>query len=299
MSVLIVGSIGLDTIKTPFGKVKDALGGSVIYSSVSASYFSNVKLVGVVGTDFSNKHMDILKRHKIDLKGMEVAQGETFKWEGEYNWDFSNPKTIATHLNVFASFDPKLPQEYKNTPYVFLANIDPIIQAKVLDQVKKPKVVLCDTMNYWIQSKKAELIKLLKRIDIFLVNEGEARQLSGEMNLIKASRVIRKMGCKTLIIKKGEHGALLFNGNSVFCAPAYLMESISDPTGAGDTFAGGFIGYLAKKGKVTEENLRKAVVYGSIMATFTVEDFSLNRLANIKKQDIEKRYKEFCCLTGF
>ena len=300
MKVLIVGSVALDTIKTPFGKVKDILGGSAVYSSTSASNFAPVNLVAVVGEDFPKKHIEFLMAKGINLKGMEIVKnGKTFRWEGEYGWDFADPKTLATHLNVFASFDPVIPAQYRDSEFLFLANIDPVIQTKVLSQVNKPKLILCDTMNYWISSKRAELIKLLKKVDIFLLNESEAKQISGEAGVVKAVRAIFKMGAKRLIVKKGEHGAMLFSKAHVFCAPAYLLESVYDPTGAGDTFAGGFIGYLAKCGKVTEENLRRAIIYGNIMATFAVEDFSLRRLAKVTKKDIEKRFDEYKKLTCF
>lgn len=299
MSILVVGSVALDTIKTPFGKGKDVLGGSATYFSTSASFFSPVNLVAVVGKDFPSKYVKFLKNKKIDLRGLVAEKGKTFSWEGEYDWDFSNPKTISTKLNVFAKFDPVIPEEYRNTEYVFLANIDPQIQKKVLHQIRKPKLVACDTMNYWIENKKKHLIKLLKHVDIFFLNEGEARELTGESSLVKAAKVIKKFGPSKIVIKKGEHGSLLFSGRSIFSTPAFLMESIYDPTGAGDTFAGGFMGYLAKSGKINDKTLRKAVVYGSVMATFAVEDLSLKRLGSVKKQDIARRYKEFKNLTSF
>jgi len=299
MSILVVGSVALDTIKTPFGEGKDVLGGSATYFSTSASFFSPVDLVAVVGEDFPSKYIKFLKSKKIDLKGLEVKKGKTFSWEGEYNWDLSNPRTIATHLNLFADFDPVIPKGYRNDKYVFLANIDPELQKKVLEQISKPKLIACDTMNYWIENKRKHLIDLLKHVDIFFLNEGEARELSGESNLTKAAKNILKMGPERIVIKKGEHGSVLFSENSVFSTPAYLMESIYDPTGAGDTFAGGFMGHIAKCNTLTEKELRKAVVYGSVMATFAVEDLSLGRLGKIKTSDIAKRVKEFKKLTEF
>jgi sugar/nucleoside kinase (ribokinase family) len=299
MSVLVVGSVAFDTISTPLSKCSQVLGGSATYSSVSASFFSPVNLVAVVGKDFPQEHKDLLVGKGVNLGGLEVKEGKTFSWEGEYDWDFSDPQTLATHLNVFADFDPKIPQEYKESEYVFLANIDPQIQNKVLEQIAKPKLVICDTMNYWIENKREQLVELLKKIDIFLLNESEARQLSGETVIVKAAKKILKLGPKRIIIKRGEHGSLMFSDDSVFCVPAYLLESIFDPTGAGDTFAGGFIGYLAKCGNLNETSIRKAIVYGSIMATFAVEDFSLNRLGKINKDDIDKRFEEFRELTCF
>ena len=299
MSIVVVGSVALDTIKTPFGRIKDALGGSAVYFSTSAANFASVSLVAVVGEDFPKKHISTLRAKGIDLSGLTIEKGKTFRWEGEYSWDFSNPSTIATHLNVFASFDPKLPSQYKNTKYLFLANTDPLIQAKVLKQVKRPKLIACDTMNFWIESKRNDLLKVLKLVDIFLLNEAESRQLTGKANILKAAREILKLGPKIVIIKKGEHGVLLVSKNNIFATPAFLLESIFDPTGAGDTFAGGFMGYLAKHKKYTKTILRKAIVYGSIMATFAVEDFSLGSLAKATLPDIDRRLKKFRKLTAF
>lgn len=299
MSLLVVGSIALDTIKTPFGKAKSILGGSATFSSISASMFSPVNLVAIVGDDFPKKYLKIFKDKGIDTKGLIIKKGRTFRWEGEYGWDFSDPKTIATHLNVFATFDPKIPKEYKNTKHVFLANIDPQIQIKVLNQVNKPKLVACDTMNYWIEKKKKELLKLLKKVDVFLVNESEAKEFTNKTNLVTAGKSLLKLGPNIVIIKKGEHGVLLFSKNHIFTTPAFLLESVYDPTGAGDTFAGGFMGYLAKCKKYNQTALRNAVVYASVMATFAVEDFSLRRLCSITNSDINKRMAEFRKFTAF
>ncbi len=293
MSVLIIGSVAFDTIKTPLARSKNILGGSASYSSVSASFFSPVNLVAVVGNDFPGEYWQLFKDRKVDLTGLSVKPGKTFSWEGEYGWDFNDPKTIATHLNVFADFNPRIPREYKNSEYLFLANIDPQIQAAVLKQLTKPKLVVCDTMNYWIENKRNQLLRLLKKVDIFLLNESEAKQLTGENNLIKMAKAIIKLGPKIAIIKRGENGVLLFSGNSVFCIPAFLLESVFDPTGAGDTFAGGLIGYLSKCETFNEANLKKAIAYGSIMATFAVESFSLDKLKSIRNRDIERRYKKF------
>jgi sugar/nucleoside kinase (ribokinase family) len=300
VSILVVGSVALDTIKTPFGRCKDALGGSATYFSVSAGFFEpDINLVAVVGSDFPRKYVNLLKKRDIDLKGLVTEKGKTFRWEGRYGWDFSNPETIATHLNVLSRFNPVIPDEYKNNEYVFLANIDPQIQKEVLDQMKRPKLVACDTMNYWIENKRKDLVKLLKKIDLFFLNESEAKELTGESSLVRAAKAIFEFGPKKIIVKKGEHGSLLFSGNSVFSTPAYLMESIFDPTGAGDTFAGGVMGYLAACKNKSDAHLRRAIVYGSVMATFAVEDFSLRRLITVTKADVLRRFKRFKKLTCF
>jgi len=299
MSILVVGSVALDTVRTPFGKKEEILGGSATYFSVSASFFNSVDLVAVVGADFPPKYVKFLRKKGIGLEGLEIKKGKKFRWEGKYDWDFADPQTISTKLNVFSDFAPNIPKNKRNSEYVFLANIDPEIQAKVLACMKNPKLVACDTMNYWIQNKRKALLKLIKKVDIFLLNESEARQLTGQASLVKAARAILKMGLKTLIIKKGEHGSILFTKNIVFSTPAYLMESIFDPTGAGDTFAGGVMGYLSTSRNINHSLLRKAIAYGSVMATFAVEDFSLNRLGRISKKDIDARYKKFRKLTHF
>jgi sugar/nucleoside kinase (ribokinase family) len=300
MSILIVGSLALDSIQTPLGKRREILGGSAVYSAVSASLFhSPVNLVGVVGRDFPKRYIDMLKKKGIDLQGLEIKDGRTFRWQGEYTWNFNQAKTISTQLNVFAGFKPRIPQAYKNSQYVFLANIDPCLQEKVLEQVKKPKLVFCDTMNHWIEHRRKHLIKTFKKVDILLLNDSEARQLTGEVNMVKVARSIRKLGPDTVVIKLGENGALLFTGKHVFCLPGFLLESVVDPTGAGATFAGGFIGYLARTGKINQRVLREAVVHGSIMATFTVEDFSLDKLYKARKSSVNKRLKEFKKLTVF
>ena len=299
MSVLVVGSVALDTIITPFGKAERVLGGSASYFSVSASNFTNVNFVGAIGEDFPDKYIKMFKKRGIDLEGLQKCPGKTFFWKGEYSWDFADPRTYATELNVFADFEPSIPQSYRNSKYVFLANIDPQLQLNVLKQVKKPKLVACDTMNYWIESKPKHLNNLLKHVDVFLLNSSEARQIPNKTNIISAGKALIKKGPKIVIIKKGENGVLLFSENSIFTAPAYLLESVVDPTGAGDTFAGGFMGYLAACQKTTQSALRKAVVYASVMATFTVEDFSLRRLQKVNKVQIAKRLKQFKEYTWF
>ncbi|MBN1353582.1 MAG: sugar kinase [Candidatus Omnitrophica bacterium] len=299
MSILVVGSVALDTIKTPFGREKDVLGGSATYFSISAGLFGCVRLVAVVGNDFPKRYVSFLKKKGIDVRGLAVKTGKTFRWEGEYGWDFADPRTISTRLNVFSDFDPVIPEEYKKSEYVFLANIDPELQMKVLGQMTRPKFVACDTMNYWIENKRKHLTRLLGKIDLFFLNESEAKELTGCSSIIRAARGILKMGPKRIIIKKGEHGSLLFSENSVFSTPAFLLESICDPTGAGDTFAGGVMGYLSTQKTVNDKSIKRAIAYGGVMATFAVEDFSLMRLASVKKTDIKKRFENFRRLTSF
>lgn len=299
MSILVVGSVAFDSVATPFGKADNVLGGSATYFSTAASYFSKVKLVAVVGEDFPEEHIDFLKNKGIDVKGLQKMPGKTFRWQGRYDYDLNEAHTIATHLNVFERFRPDIPSAYKKSPYVFLANIDPDIQLNVLKQVERPKFVACDTMNFWIEGKPDALKRLLSKVDLFVLNEGEAREFAKEPNLVKAAKKILSYGPKTVIIKRGEYGALMFNGGSIFSAPAYPLESIFDPTGAGDSFAGGLMGYLASTDDGSESNIRQAIIFGSVMASFNVEDFSLNRLKTLSRKDIQERYKEFKQLTHF
>jgi len=295
----VVGSVAFDSVKTPFGEAEEVLGGSATYFSTSASYFTDVKLVAVVGEDFPEKHVNFLKSRKIDVDGLQRSSGETFRWKGEYGFDLNEAKTLDTRLNVFESFKPDIPDSYRDTEVVFLANIDPVLQREVLAQVKNPSLVCCDTMNFWIEGKRDELVKTLGEVDILLINEGEARELANDPNLVKAAAVIRGMGPKTLIIKRGEYGALMFSEDGIFAAPAYPLESVFDPTGAGDTFAGGFVGYLANVKNLDSRSMRQAIVFGSVMASFNVEDFSLNRMRSLDYSEIEARYREFKALTHF
>ncbi|MBI5643722.1 MAG: sugar kinase [Deltaproteobacteria bacterium] len=299
MSILVVGSVAFDSVETPFGKADDVLGGSATYFSTSASYFTDVRLVAVIGEDFPDIHVAQLKEKGIDLAGLKKVPGKTFRWKGRYDYDLNQAHTLETHLNVFSSFNPEIPESYKDSPFVFLANIDPELQMKVLEQVKRPRLVACDTMNFWIEGKPDALKKLLKNVDLFVINEGEAREFSGQASLVKAAKYILNGGPKTLIIKRGEYGALMFNGKSMFSAPAYPLEDIFDPTGAGDTFAGGLMGYLANTGDLSEENIRKAIVFGSVMASFNVEAFSLERLNVLTLEEIRGRFSEFKRLTHF
>ncbi len=299
MPVLVVGSVAFDTVETPFGKAEEVLGGSAAYFSTSASYFADVRLVAVVGADFPDAHIERLKSRGIDVEGLQKTPGRTFRWQGRYDYDLNQAHTIKTELNVFSSFNPEIPASYRSSEYVFLANIDPELQFKVLEQVESPRLIACDTMNFWIEGKPDALRRLLKRVEVFVINEGEARQFAGCASLVKAAREILRQGPKTLIIKRGEYGAVMFNGGSIFSAPAYPLEEIYDPTGAGDTFAGGLVGYLANTGDLSEKNMRKAIVFGSVMASFNVEAFSLERLSTLTFEEIRARYGELKRLTHF
>lgn len=298
--ILAVGSVALDSVETPFGKVKDALGGSATFFAASARFFSPVHIVAVVGEDFPKRHIALLRKLGVKTGGIEVAKGgRTFRWKGRYGFDLNNAQTLKTELNVFQSFRPKLTAHHRESRFLFLANIDPDLQRSVLGQVRAPELVACDTMNYWIEHKRASLRQLLKKVDIFLCNDGEARELSGEANLVKAARAILSRGPKLLVIKKGEHGVLCFTNRYIFSAPAFPLEFIFDPTGAGDSFAGGFLGYLARSPRLSESVVRRAIIYGSVMASYNVESFSLKRLASLKPADVEKRYRQFVDLTSF
>jgi sugar/nucleoside kinase (ribokinase family) len=299
MSILVVGSVAFDSVETPFGKAERVLGGTASFFSVAASFFAPVKLVGVVGDDFGEKEMAAFEGRDIDLQGLERAPGRTFFWAGRYSWDLNSRDTLTTELNVYETFEPKIPELYRDCDYVFLGNIDPVLQRRVLDQVKRPKVVACDTMNFWIEGHGEELKKTLKLVDILTINDSEARQLSGEWNLVKAAAAIRAMGPHTLIIKKGEHGVVMFSQHGSFAAPAFPLEEVFDPTGAGDTFGGGFLGYLARVGRVDETSLRQAVVMGSALASFCVEAFSLDRLLELSREEIDARFHLFKQLTHF
>jgi sugar/nucleoside kinase (ribokinase family) len=294
MSLLVVGTVALDSIETPYGKQDDVLGGSATYFAAGASFFVPVRLVGVVGEDFPLDRLDFLKARGCDLSGIEVVRGgKTFRWAGRYHLDLNHRDTLGTWLNVLQTFDPKLPSSWRSSEHLFLANIDPVLQQRVLDQVEKPGLVVADTMNFWIDGMRAEVGKMLSRVDALIVNDEEARQLAGTPNLVKAARAIQRMGPRIVIIKKGEHGALLFTERKVFSAPAYPLEEVFDPTGAGDTFAGGFYGYLAKHQKHDDAHLRRAVVYGSALASFCVEKFGPARLADLTMKEIEERVREF------
>jgi len=297
--VLVVGSIALDSVQTPFGKADDVLGGSGTFFSASASHLTDVQLVGVVGNDYPLDQLRQLEKRNVDLSGIEQADGPSFRWRGRYRHDLNSAETLETHLGVFSHFQPKIPAKWSEPEFLFLANIDPRLQLAVLKQVKRPRLVASDTMNFWIESRRPELLEVIKHVDLLTLNDGEARQLTEQTNLVKAARWIMDRGPKHVIIKKGEHGAFLFRENNIFFAPAYPLESVFDPTGAGDSFAGGFIGYLARTGDLSDANMRRAVVYGSAMGSFAVEKFSIERLMTVKKDEIDQRVRDFRQLVAF
>jgi len=299
MPILVVGSVAYDTVETPFGRAEQVLGGSASFFALAASFFTPVNLVAVVGDDFGDEQMKAFAGRPIDLAGLERTAGKTFHWQGKYSWDLNSRETIRTDLNVFERFEPRIPPGYRSSEVVFLGNIDPVLQRDVLGQVEKPRLVACDTMNFWIQGKPDELKQTLRQVDVLLINDAEARELSGEWNLVKAARAVRQMGPKTLVIKKGEHGVLMFTSAGSFAVPAFPLEEVFDPTGAGDTFAGGFLGYLASALEQGDVALRRAVVMGSALASFCVEAFSVDRLLTLTKRDIEERYRLFQQLTRF
>jgi len=299
MSLLITGSIALDSVKTPVEEHHELLGGSASYASVAASFFTPVNLVGIVGSDFPKQYLDLYRKYHINLDGLQIAEGKTFRWSGEYEWDLNKRRTLSVALNVFEMFQPKLPARYSKMPYVFLANIAPTLQLHVLSQMDRPKFVVADTMDLWIETQRDALNELVRKIDCLVLNESEARELMKETSLIKAGRALIKMGLKYVVIKKGEHGCLLFGNDFFFSAPAYPLEDIHDPTGAGDCFAGGFAGYLAKIGRIDHDTLRKAVIYGSVIASYNVESFSLGRLQTLTQQGIADRYGVFRLMSHF
>jgi sugar/nucleoside kinase (ribokinase family) len=300
MTVLVVGSVALDSVETPFGKADHVLGGSGTFFSASASHLAPVQLVGVIGNDFPIEELrKAFAKRPIDISGLEQQDGASFRWRGRYRHDLNMAETLETHLGVFSNFRPKIPEQFRNAPFVFLGNIDPRLQLEVLEQVSKPKLVACDTMNFWIESRRPDLMRLLAQVDLIALNDAEARQLTEEFNLVKAARWIMAHGPKHVLIKKGEHGAFMFTSDSIFFAPAYPLESVFDPTGAGDSFAGGFMGYLARTGDLSEANLRRAVVYGSAMGSFAVEKFSVQRLLEITPNDIQRRVADFHKLVVF
>jgi sugar/nucleoside kinase (ribokinase family) len=299
MSVLVVGSVAYDGLETPFGKVDRILGGSASYISLASSYFSqHNRLVGVVGNDFQESDLQRLRARDIDLTGLQFdASGKTFFWAGRYHYDLNSRDTLDTQLNVFERFNPVIPDAYRDSDIVCLGNIQPALQGRVLDQIHKPKLVVADTMNFWIEGARAELLDTLRRVDVLIINDSEARELSGESNLIKAARAIREMGPERLIIKKGEHGALLFTVDGIFSAPAFPVLDLFDPTGAGDTFLGGFSGWLDRSGDLSDANFRRAVIFGTVMASLCVERFGPERLYELDQSEIENRYSAIRMLS--
>ncbi len=301
MSLLVVGSLGIDTIETPFGRVENVLGGSATYISTAASYFAApVRLVGVVGNDFPGQHLQFLESREIDLEGLQIDRnGKTFRWGGRYHYDLNNRDTLYTELNVFEKFDPIIPESYKKTAYVCLGNIDPDLQRKVLEQITRPRLVVGDTMNFWISGKLDSLKATMKLLDVLILNDAEAREMTREANLIRAAKAIIRMGPKIVVIKKGEHGAMMVTEQTIFSAPAYPLETINDPTGAGDAFAGGFTGWIARTDDLSENNIKRAVIYGSTLASFCVERFSLDRFKDLTYLEIQDRFREFRELSRF
>jgi sugar/nucleoside kinase (ribokinase family) len=300
MSLLVVGSVAFDAIETPFGKVDRTLGGAASYFALAASHFAPVRVVAIVGEDFTDKERATFRGRKIDLAGLEQVPGKSFFWSGRYSKNMNERTTLATELNVFADFRPTLPDSYCDSPFIFLGNIDPTLQRSVLTQVRsKPQVVGLDTMNYWIERTPAELRDTLKHTHILMINDDEVRQLTGDHNLFRAAKQVFKMGPRTLVIKRGEHGALIIHNKFMFSVPAFPLEEVHDPTGAGDSFAGGFMGYLASVGRINEQTLRRAMVYGSVLGSFTVERFGVERLARLKRSEITARARLFSKLTSF
>ena len=297
--ILTVGSVAFDSVKTPFGEVSRVVAGAATYFSIAASFFTEVRLVGVVGRDFNREHFKVFENRRIDLAGLQQVAGETFRWRGEYSVDLNTRETIYTHLNVFESFRPEIPAQFRDSPFVFLANIHPALQLDVLNQVEQPEFVALDTMNYWIEGTPEELRAVLERVDVLVVNDAEVRELSGEWNLVKAARAIQRMGPRRVVIKRGEHGVLMTRDGGFFAVPGLPLETVYDPTGAGDTFAGGFVGYLAAAPDINDEVVTQAIIAGSTMASFAVEDFGLTRLTVLTDSEVTERFAEFKKLTHF
>jgi sugar/nucleoside kinase (ribokinase family) len=299
MSLMVVGSVAFDSIRTPYGEAEEILGGSATYFSVAASWFTPVRVVAVVGEDFHDGHLEIFRQRRIDTSGLERTSGRTFRWRGEYAQDMNEARTLETQLNVFEQFNPKIPATHAESQYLFLGNIHPTLQLHVRRQLPGAKLVAADSMNFWITKNRQDLAATLKEVDVLIINEGEAKMLSGLENLRKAAAAIHRMGPQKLVVKRGEHGVAFFNDRSVFSVPAFLLEEFKDPTGAGDTFAGGFMGHLARSKDLSDANFRRAVVYGSVMASFAVEDFGLQRLLSLSAGEIEDRVQEFTRRTHF
>ncbi len=300
-SIVVVGSMAFDSIETPFGKEGKILGGSANYFSLSASYFAPTRCVSVVGEDFPVEHLNLLKSRKIDVKGIKQEAGKTFHWAGRYSYDLNQAHTLETHLNVFERFEPEVPKEYRDSEFVMLGNIAPPLQAKVLAQIDNPKFIALDTMNFWIEGQRDALIQAIGKCHALIINEGEVRQLTRQHNVVQAAQVVRSWGPQILVVKQGEYGALLFDHGEVFSVPGLPLAEVKDPTGAGDTFAGGFMGYLASQAKfsISRYTLRKAIVYGSVMASFTVQEFGIKDLLTLTRELIDERYKRFVELTSF
>ena len=299
MSVLVVGTVAFDSIETPFGSAERILGGSGAYFALASSFFAPVRIVGVIGQDFPQDYLELFSQRNIDIEGIKRERGDTFHWRGRYHEDINVRDTIELHLNVLAGFEPVLPESYRDAEYVFLGNIDPVMQLEVLNQIRRMKMVACDTMDHWIRESLDDLKKVLKRVEVLVINDSEARLLSGYSNIVQAARAIMRMGPKTVLIKRGEYGVLQFSDSSVFATPAYPLEEVFDPTGAGDSFAGGMMGHLARTNDLSERGIRRAIVYGSVVASFTVEDFGVKKLTSVTLPEIEERFQSFIKLTDF
>lgn len=299
MGILVVGSVALDSVKTPFGEITDGLGGAATFFSIAASYFTDVAIVAVVGSDFPREHIDLLERRGVDLRGLVTEEGETFRWSGEYGFDLNSRDTIETRLNVFETFRPEIPESLASSEFVFLANILPALQGAVLEQVSGPRFTACDTMDFYIEGYREDLLETIAKVDAMVINDSECRELAGHPNLITAARTILAMGPKTVIVKKGEHGAMMFTGDECFSAPAFPCESVFDPTGAGDSFAGGFMGHLARTGDLSGPNVRRAVIYGTVMASFCVEAFSVGGMSSLDPAHIDARFRALKDLSQF
>lgn len=299
MSVLVVGTVAFDSIETPFGSAERILGGSASYFALAASLFTSVRIVGVIGQDFPQEYLDLFNGRNIDVEGLKKERGDTFHWRGKYHEDINVRDTLELHLNVLSGFVPQLPERYRDAEYVFLGNIDPLMQLEVLNQIRRMRLVVCDTMDHWIHQSLEPLRQVLGRIEMLVINDSEARLLSGYNNIVRAARAILAMGPKIVLIKRGEYGVLQFSDGSIFATPAYPLEEVFDPTGAGDSFAGGFLGQLARSDDHSQRGIRRAIVYGSVVASFTVEDFGVKRLAGVTLPEIEERYLSFAQLTDF
>ena len=299
MSILVVGSVALDSVETPFGSADRVIGGSAVFFAAASSLLYPARLVGVVGDDYPFEKLDFLTERGVDLSGVERAEGESFFWAGRYTYDLNSRDTIETRLGVFGDFKPCVPDAFRDSRYVFLGNIDPVLQLEVLDQVREPAAVICDTMNYWIEGSREVLVQLLSRVDILMVNDAEARQLAGDHNLVRAARWIQERGPRYVVVKKGEHGAILFGPDWMFFVPGFPLEVIFDPTGAGDSFAGGFVGHMASVDSLEPDDLRRAMVYGSVMGSFAVESFSVDRFHSLNETEILHRILEFREITAF